>query len=102
MKEIERKDLDRHSYEIQIKELTERAFDGDKFRKENDKLKEFIQRQTIELDEYKKKSSMIDENVQGKYHKALKQIETMHKDNHDIKNDLNQAMNEIYTWKSKY
>ena len=26
----------------------------------------------------------------------------MHKDNNDIKNELNQAMNDIYTWKSKY
>ena len=26
----------------------------------------------------------------------------MHKDNHEIKNELNQSMNEIYTWKSKY
>jgi len=42
--------LDRHSYEIQIKELTERAFDGEKFKKENEKLREFIQKQTADLD----------------------------------------------------
>lgn len=74
MKEIEKKDLDRHSYEVQIKELTERAFDGDRFKKESDKLKEFIQKQTVELEEYKKRVSEIDSNVQAKYHKALKQI----------------------------
>ena len=61
-----------------------------------------MQRQTLEVDEYKKKVSEVDSNVQAKYHKALKQIETMHKDNNEIKNELNQAMNEIYAWKSKY
>jgi len=46
LKEIERRDLDRHSYEIQIKELTERAFDGERLKKESDKMREFIQKQT--------------------------------------------------------
>lgn len=101
-KEIEKRDLDRHSYEIQIKELTERAFDGDRYKKDSDKLREFIQKQTIELEEYKKRVSEIDSNVQAKYHKALKQIESMHKDNSDIKNDLNQAIQEINTWKAKF
>jgi len=54
---MERKDLDRHSYEIQIKELTEKAFDGDRFKKDSDKMREFIQKQTIELEEYKKRVS---------------------------------------------
>ena len=54
------------------------------------------------MNEYKKKTTEVDSNVQNKYHKALKQIETMHKDNHEMKNELNQAMTDIYTWKSKY
>lgn len=33
-KEVQKKDLDRHSYEVQIKELTEKAADGDRARKE--------------------------------------------------------------------
>lgn len=54
------------------------------------------------MDEYKKRVSEVDSNVQAKYHKALKQIETMHKDNTDIKADLNQAINEINNWKAKF
>lgn len=82
--------------------MTERAFDGDKSKKESDKLKEFIQKQTVELEEYKKRVSEIDSNVQAKYVKALKQIEAMHKDNTEIKADLNQAFNDINTWKAKF
>ena len=101
MKEIGKKDLDRHSYEIQIKELTEKTFDGEKYRKENDKLREFAERQTRELEEYKKRISEVDSNIQAKYHKALRQIETMHKDNTELKEDLNQSLMEINTWKNK-
>ncbi len=39
--------------------------------------------------------------MQVKYHKALKQIENMHKDNSDLKNDLNQAMTDLNAWKAK-
>jgi predicted RNase H-like nuclease (RuvC/YqgF family) len=56
----------------------------------------------LELEEYKKRVSEIDSNVQAKYHKALKQIETMHKDNTELKGDLNQAITDINTWKAKF
>lgn len=56
----------------------------------------------MELDEYKKRVSEVDSNVQAKYHKALKQIETMHKDNIDLKGDMNQAISDINTWKAKF
>ena len=56
----------------------------------------------MEIEEYKKKVAEIDSNVQAKYHKALKQIESMHKDNSDLKNDQTQAINEINTWKAKF
>jgi chromosome segregation ATPase len=46
--------------------------------------------------------SEVDSNVQVKYHKALKQIENMHKDNTDLKNDLNQAVADINAWKAKF
>jgi hypothetical protein len=65
-------------------------------------MREFLQKQTIELEEYKKRVSDVDSNVQAKYHKALKQIESMHKDNSDLKNDLNQAILDINTWKAKF
>lgn len=44
----------------------------------------------------------MDSNIQGKYHKALKQIENMHKDNSDMKNDLNQAIADINAWRAKF
>ncbi len=56
----------------------------------------------MELEEYKKRVSEIDSNVQAKYHKALKQIETMHKDNTELKGDINQAITDINTWKAKF
>lgn len=65
-------------------------------------MREFIQKQTVELDQYKRKVSEIDSNLQAKYHKALKQIESMHKDNTDLKSDLNQAISDITTWKNKF
>jgi hypothetical protein len=46
-KEVQKRDLDRHSYEVQIKELTEKAADGDRTRKEIERLKDFIQRQSV-------------------------------------------------------
>ncbi len=39
--------LDRHSYEIQIKELTEKLLSDESCRGENEKLKEFIRRQSV-------------------------------------------------------
>lgn len=44
----------------------------------------------------------MDSNVQAKYLKALKQIENMHKDNTELKNDLNQAFADINSWKAKF
>ena len=40
-------ELDRHSYEVQIKELTEKLAESSNYRNENDKLKEYIRRQTV-------------------------------------------------------
>jgi hypothetical protein len=47
------------------------------------------------LEEYKKRVSEMDSNIQAKYHKALKQIEIMHKDNSALKLDLDQSRREI-------
>lgn len=46
-REIERNNLDRHSYEIQIKELTEEINIYESLRTENGKLKEFIKKQGV-------------------------------------------------------
>lgn len=48
-RENERVQLDRHSYEVQIKELTEKLSEEHLSRTEIDKLKEFIRRQSVSL-----------------------------------------------------
>lgn len=47
LREIEKSDLDRHSYEIQIKELAARAQGEEQLRIENTKLKQFIDRLNV-------------------------------------------------------
>ena len=44
--EAERRDLDRHSYEIQIKELTQRIAEEASYKTENINLREFLKKQT--------------------------------------------------------
>ncbi len=44
----------------------------------------------------------MDANLQSKYHKALKQIEVLVKDNTQLKNDFNGIKNEVLSWRSKY
>lgn len=39
--------MDRHSFEIQIKELAERLAESEQWRAENIKLKEFIKKQGV-------------------------------------------------------
>lgn len=46
---MEVRELDRHSYEIQIKELAQQVSDAGNFKTENSKLKEFIKRQVEEI-----------------------------------------------------
>ena len=53
MRESERIGLDRHSYEVQIKELSEKASQEDALRSEVDKLKEFIRRQSVEYSPFR-------------------------------------------------
>lgn len=46
-KEVEKKELDRHSYEVQIKELAMQLSEGEAFKTENNKLKDFIKKQNV-------------------------------------------------------
>lgn len=50
-KEVSRKELDRHSYEVLIKELTEKNQYLANFKAESEKLKEFIKKQSVEMEE---------------------------------------------------
>lgn len=51
---MERKELDRHSYEVQIKELTQQISDDNFYKNENVKLKEFVKKQQAEIDSLQK------------------------------------------------
>ena len=46
-REIERRELDRHSYEIQIKELTQQLNEKTIHETENLKLRDFLKKQTV-------------------------------------------------------
>ena len=94
-KEIERRELDRHSYEIQIKELAQQLSESEGLRIEIGKLKEFIRKQSLELEEEKKKTAGIDVNLQNKYNSSLNQIESMFQ-------ELNQTKAELQSWRSRY
>ena len=88
-RENERKDLDRHSFEVQIKELTQKISDSDGQKSEVEKLKDFIRRQSMELEEIKRGHAGVDANVQRKYENALRQIDTMMQDNIALKSENN-------------
>jgi hypothetical protein len=53
---VERRELDRHSYEVQIKELAEKTISLNNLQKDNERLRDFIRRQAIELEEMQKKN----------------------------------------------
>jgi cell division protein FtsB len=55
----------------------------------------------MELEEWRRKASDMDANLQAKYHKALKQIEVMHKDNSELKTENNKLRGDINNWKGK-
>lgn len=48
-KGLEKVELDRHSYEVQIRELTELCEINDSFKNENIRLKDFAARQTSKI-----------------------------------------------------
>lgn len=52
-------------------------------------MKEFLQKQSIELEEYKRRLSEVDSGLQNKYQKSLAQLQAMHKDNSEMKTQSN-------------
>lgn len=101
-KEVERSHLDRHSYEVQIKELAQQISESEGPKNENQKLKDFIRKQAAELEEWKKRLSDVDVNLQRKYENALKQIDTMLQDNIALKNENNGLKNELGNLRAKF
>ena len=56
-REIERNNLDRHSYEVQIKELTEKVSGEETLRTENSKLKDFSKRLQVPTPPFRERSN---------------------------------------------
>jgi FtsZ-binding cell division protein ZapB len=44
----------------------------------------------------------MDANLQSKYHKALKQMELLVKDNTEMKSENNALKNELNSWRNRY
>lgn len=44
----------------------------------------------------------MDANLQSKYHKALKQIQILAKDNSELKSEVNGFRNDLTGWRNKY
>ena len=75
-----KKELDRHSYEVQIKELADRVAEAKGMNGENTKLQEVIRRQTLEIEELRRKTETAGTTVQAKYEEALRRLEKMMKE----------------------
>jgi FtsZ-binding cell division protein ZapB len=45
--------------------------------------------------------SEVDQSLQAKYQKALSQIQSMHKDNSEMKTQANAMKSEIQNWRAK-
>lgn len=65
------------------------------------RLKEFIRKQNLEMEEMKKRMADIDVNLQKKYDNALNQIETMYAENNMLKAENSNLRNEVMSWRSR-
>lgn len=68
--ELERRELDRHSYEIQIKELTERLAGEENLRIENHKLQEHIRRLNVSHEIFLDINRRFTPKTEGKHWKC--------------------------------
>lgn len=55
MREVDRTALDRHSYEVQIKELTLEILSYEGLKGEGDKMRDFIRKQSVSHVKYRQK-----------------------------------------------
>jgi DNA repair exonuclease SbcCD nuclease subunit len=103
-REVERRELDRHSYEIQIKELAERNVLSNNLKSENDRLKDFIRRQTQELEELQKQNlqAMNMEALQSKYEGVLNELRISRDQNEASQTSISRLNLEISEWRSKW
>ena len=62
-KELEKVELDRHSYEVQIKELTELCQSLESFKIDNNRLKEFVAKQTAEIEDLRRQLQGRDSDI---------------------------------------
>jgi hypothetical protein len=96
-REVDRRELDRHSYEVQIKELAEKNTAYISLKTENDRLRDFIRRQTLELEELQKKSimSMSLEALQSKYDGVLHELGLSREKNERLEQEIAKLNYEI-------
>lgn len=96
-REVDRRELDRHSYEVQIKELAEKNTAYISLKTENDRLRDFIRRQTLELEEFQKKSiiSMSLEALQSKYDGVLHELGLSREKNERLEQEIAKLNYEI-------
>lgn len=66
-KAIEKIELDRHSYEVQIRELTELCEMNESYKSDNGRLKDFAARQTSQIEQLERQLQGIDQDLNYKY-----------------------------------
>lgn len=93
-REIERNNLDRHSYEIQIKELTEEINIYESLRTENGKLKDFIKKQSVwcwlpqteieNLNRFSRDNRGLDDSFKTLYEKSNERLTQLELENQKL------------------
>lgn len=109
-KDLQRVDLDRHSYEIQIKQLTHKIAELDLLKKENEKLKDFLSKQGVqrfllqnqlEALQLNFRDNISNEEFNLVYGKAIERMKTITAENQELKS-LNEALqNQINSFNAK-
>ena len=93
--EVEEKELDRHSYEVQIKELAQQLAESGTFKFENVKLKEFIKKQIDEIEMLKGKTQTHQEGFSQKYEESLLQIDKILLENRNLCEETEQLKRRV-------
>ena len=111
-REIERSNLDRHSYEIQIKELTQRIEDEEATKTENGKLVEFIKKQQVSnitikaeieyLQSISRDSSASADGFKQGYEKSLEFTNQVTNQNVQLKRHVEELRNELLNIRARF
>ena len=105
LREIERNNLDRHSYEIQIKELTQRLADEESYRGENVKLVEFIKRQQGEIEYLQgitRDSNVSADGLKQTYERSLEMTNKLTNENLQLRQHIEELRTELMNLRARY